>query len=161
MSTLTDLLAELENHSSRSAKPSEPRQVSRTKLPDFKANIRPADFNYKKPSLRKRAARGLARVLVIFSMGVVSTLAWQSYGDALRATITRSYPQLAWLAPQTAAHVEAHPDIVVTSTVGAAPSPDYSEQLKTGLAAVRENMNQLAAQLVATQQWMAGDIAKL
>ena len=47
--------------------------------------------------------------------------------------------------------------MVVTPTAAATPSPDYSEQLKTGLATVRESVNQI----VATQQWMAGDIAKL
>jgi hypothetical protein len=157
VSALTALLAELENDGRRPAKTSEPRPVSRTKLPDFKAEIRPADLKYKQPSLRKRAARGLARVLIIFSMGVVSTLAFE--GDAFRAMITSSYPQLGWFAPQAAAHAETHPDMVITPT--ATPSPDYSEQLKSGLAAVQGSMKQLAAQLVATQQWMAGDIAKL
>jgi len=73
------------------------------------------------------------------------------------ATIASSYPQLGWLAPQTAVQVETPPAMVVTPTAAATPSPDYSEQLKTGLAAVRESVNQI----VATQQWMAGDIAKL
>jgi hypothetical protein len=140
------LLAELERHSG--TKTSEPRPVSRTRL---------LDRDDKQPSLRRRAARGVARVLIIFGMGVSSTLAWQSYGDALIAMIASSYPQLAWLAPQNAVHVEIPPAVVVTPTAAAIPSPDYSEQLKTGLAAVRESVNQI----VATQQWMAGDIAKL
>jgi hypothetical protein len=99
----------------------------------------------------------LVRVLIIFGTGVASTLAWQSYGDELRAMVASSYPQLGWLAPQTAAHVEIPADTVAAPTAPATPSPDYSEQLKTGLAAVRESINQV----VATQQWMAGDIAKV
>src|SRR6516164_4724379 len=61
----------------------------------------------------KPAKTGLARVLIVFCLGVATTLAWQSYGDAARAMIANSSPQLAWLAPQTApvepatAHVPA------------------------------------------------------
>ena len=148
LSRVMKLLAELETGN---------QQPSKTKHLNLDAKIRPTDLKGKQPSLRKRAGRGLARVLIIFSTGVASTLAWQSYGDALRATIASSYPQLGWLAPQTAAQVETLPAMVVTPTTAATPSPDYSEQLKTGLAAVRESVNQI----VATQQWMAGDIAKL
>jgi hypothetical protein len=143
-------LAELETDGERPP-------AHRTKHLDLDAKIRPADLKGKRLPLRKRAARALARVLIIFGMGVASTLAWQSYGDALRARIASSYPQLGWLAPQPAVHVEAPANTVVTLTAASAPSPDYSEQLKSGLAAVRESVNQV----IATQQWMAGDIAKL
>ena len=148
LSRVMKLLAELETGN---------QQPSKTKHLNLDAKIRPTDLKGKQPSLRKRAGRGLARVLIIFSTGVASTLAWQSYGDTLRARIASSYPQLGWLAPQTAAQVETLPAMVVTPTTAATPSPDYSEQLKTGLAAMRESVNQI----VATQQWMAGDIAKL
>jgi hypothetical protein len=150
LSPAMKLLAELETGSQQPP-------ASKTKHLNLDAKIRPTDLKGKQPSLRKRAASGLARVLIIFSTGVASTLAWQSYGDALRATIASSYPQLGWLAPQTAVQVETPPAMVVTPTAAATPSPDYSEQLNTGLAAVRESVNQI----VATQQWMAGDIAKL
>jgi len=150
LSRAMKLLAELETGNQQ-------LPASRTKHLNLDAKIRPADLKGKQPSLRKRAARGLARVLIIFSTGVASTLAWQSYGDTLRARIASSYPQLGWLAPQTAAQVQTPPAMVVTPTAVATPSPDYPEQLKTGLAAMRESVNQI----VATQQWMAGDIAKL
>ena len=148
LSRAMKLLAELETGN---------QQPSKTKHLNLDAKIRPTDLKGKQPSLRKRAARGLARVLIIFSAGVASTLAWQSYGDALRAKVASSYPQLGWLAPQTAAQVQTPPAMVVTPAAVPTPSPDYSEQLKTGLAAVRESVSQI----VATQQWMAGDIAKL
>jgi hypothetical protein len=150
LSRAMKLLAELETGNNRPP-------ASGTKDLDLDAKIRPADLKGKQPSFRKRAARGLARVLIIFSMGVASTLAWQSYGDALRARVASSYPQLGWVAPQTAAHVETPAAMVVTPTAAPTPSLDYSEQLKSGLAAVRESVNQI----VATQQWMAGDIDKL
>jgi len=46
------------------------------------------------PSLGGRASRGLARFLIIFSIGIGATLAWQSYGDAARAMLANSSPQL-------------------------------------------------------------------
>jgi len=157
----------------------EPRQVPATKLADLDPQIRPvdsaevrsADSKNKRPSLGKRAARGLTRFLIVFWTGVAATLAWQSYGDATREMVASSYPQLGWLALQAQTRVEPLPDLVaptasatlfsdlVAPTAPATPSPD-SEQLKTmslGLAVVQE----LAAQLVATQQGMASDIAKL
>lgn len=54
-----------------------------------------------RPSLGRRALRGLARILVIFGIGAGTTLAWQSHGDAARAMMANSSPQLGWLAPQT------------------------------------------------------------
>ena len=55
-----------------------------------------------RPSLGKRASRRLVRFLIVFSLGVGTTLAWQWYGDAARAMIATSWPQLASLAPETA-----------------------------------------------------------
>jgi hypothetical protein len=157
----------------------EPRQVPATKFADLDAQIRPvdsveirsADSKSKPPSLGKRLARGLARFLIIFWTGVAATLAWQSYGDAMREMVASSYPQLGWLALQAQTRVETPPDLItptasatpyselIAPTTPATPSPD-SEQLKTmslGLAAVQE----LAAQLVAAQEGMASAIAKL
>jgi len=38
-------------------------------------------------SLGKRASRALAYYLIVFSVGVAATLAWQTYGDAARQLI--------------------------------------------------------------------------
>jgi len=59
-----------------------------------------ADLDEMRPSLGKRASRGLVRFLIVFSIGVGATLAWQSYGDVARAMIATSWPQLASLAPE-------------------------------------------------------------
>jgi hypothetical protein len=129
-------------------------------LPD--GMIRAADLNSKRPSLGKRAARALARFLIMFCIGVAATLAWQSYGDAAREMIASSSPQLSWLAPQAAPLAQTVPDMVAPAAA-ATPSPDL-QQLKAmslDLAAVRQSVDQLAAQLAAGQQQMAGDIAKL
>jgi hypothetical protein len=44
------------------------------------------DAVIKRPSLGRRASRSLARMLIVFCIGVSTTLAWQSYGEAARAT---------------------------------------------------------------------------
>jgi hypothetical protein len=121
-------------------------------LPDRKT--RPPDLRSKRPSLGKRAVRGLTRFLIVFCIGVAATLGWQAYGDKAREMIADSSPRLAWLAPHAAP---------VAQTAPAASSPD-AQQLKDmslGLAAVQQSVDQLAAQFAAGQQQMASDIAKL
>jgi hypothetical protein len=98
-----------------------------------------------------RVGRVLTRSLMTFCIGVVATLAWQSYGDAAREMIARFSPQLAWLAPTSAPVAQADP---------AALSPDQEElkAISFGLAGVRQRVDQIAAQLAAGQEQMTGDI---
>jgi len=103
-----------------------------------------------RPSLSRRVSRALVRFLIIFSIGISATLAWQSYGDAGRAMVANSSPQLGWLAPAP---------LVQSAAIGT-PSPEL-QQLAFGLAAMRQSMDQLVAQLAADQQQMAAEIAKL
>jgi hypothetical protein len=110
-----------------------------------------------RPSLGRRASRGLARFLIVFCIGVAATLAWQSYGDAARAMIANSSPQLGWLAPQTAPVAQTAPEVIPSAPVA---SPDL-QPLALGLASVRQSVDQLAAQLADAQRQMGGDIAKL
>ena len=107
-----------------------------------------------RPSLARRVLRRLARFLIVFCVGVGTILAWQSYGDAARAMIANSSPQLGWLAPQTA------PVVPIAPAPAGAASSDV-QQLAFGLAAVRQSVDQLTAQLAAGQGQMGGDIAKL
>jgi hypothetical protein len=127
-------------------------------LPD--GMTRPTDRQRKRPSLVRRAARGLIRFLVVFCIGVATTLAWQSHGDAARMVIANSSPQLGWLAPQAAPFAQTAPDQVAPA---AARSLDQLQlkEVSLGLSAVRQSVDQLAAQLTAGQRQMAGDIAKL
>ena len=115
------------------------------------------DAIIKPPSLATRASRGLARFLVVFCIGVATTLAWQSYGDTARAAIANSSLQLGWLAPHTAPVVPTTPDVAAPAT---AASPEL-QQLVIGLAFVRQSIDQLAAQFAANQRQMADDTAKL
>jgi hypothetical protein len=130
--------------------------VDATKKPSLDAII-------KRPSLGRRASRGLIRFLVVLCSGVAATLAWQLYGDAARAMIANSSPQLGWLAPQTvpvaqtAPVKQTAPEVVALT---AAASPDL-QRLVFNLASVHQSIDQLAAQLAADQRQMGGDIAKL
>jgi hypothetical protein len=115
------------------------------------------DATIMRPSLAKRALRELVRFLVVFGIGIATTLAWQSYGDTARAMIANSSPQLGWLAPQTPPVASTAPEVVAPA---AAASPDL-QQLVLGLASVRQSVDQLAAQLAASQRQMGSEIAKL
>ena len=110
-----------------------------------------------RPSLARRALRRVARFLVVFCVGVGTVLIWQSYGDAARAMIANSSPQLGWLAPQPASVVPTAPEVAAPAS---SASPEL-QQLALGLAALRQSVDQLAAQVAAGQQQMGADIAKL
>ena len=107
--------------------------------------------------IRPRVSRGVVRFLIIFSIGVGASLAWHWYGDAARAMIATSWPQLASLAPKPA-FVEAR----------ASPA---LQQLKDELAQVKQELAQLTDssaslrqsvdQLAGSQQEIAGTIANL
>jgi flagellar hook-basal body complex protein FliE len=98
----------------------------------------------------------LMRLLITFCIGVVVTLAWQSYGDAAREMIANSYPQLSWLAPQ-AAVAQTAPDAIAPTT--SSLDPQQLKEMSADLAAVRQKVDQLAAQVAAGQDQMARDFA--
>ena len=164
---LGGLLRELAHQSDVAATP--PPDLDRPGLhemadPDLEEIIR--------PSLGKRVSRRLVRFLIVFSIGVVTTLAWQWYGDAARAMIATSWPQLAALAPEpTPVPEQAAPEQIVAAPQATAPE---LQQLKEDLAQVKQDLQQfkemppaLASlrqsvdQLAGSQQQIAGTIAKL
>ena len=63
------------------------------------------------------------RFLVGVCVGVAATLAWQSYGDAARAMVASTLPQLGWLAPQAA---------VAPQPAAVAPQPAATPARKPG-----------------------------
>ena len=128
---------------------------------EFSADLstRPSrDAIIPRPSLGKRASRGLARFLIIFCTGVAATLAWQSYGDAARAMIANSHPQLSWLAPQAAPLAQAASDTAAPA-LSATPSPELKQlkEMSLAFATMRQSVDQLAA----SQQQIADGVAKL
>jgi hypothetical protein len=117
--------------------------------------------------------RRTARYLVAICLGVIGTLAWQSYGEATKRMIATTAPELGW-SPQTkqmiaawmdelgwtnpptgaetatlqapAAQAAAVSDTVAPNTP-AAPSvdPEQVQQIAQGLAAVRQTLDQIAS----------------
>src|SRR5258707_13632210 len=94
-----------------------------------------------RPSLGKRASRGLVRFLIVFSIGVCTTLVWQWYGDVARAMIATSWPQLASLAPETASVPQAAPQ--QTAAAPQATASPGLQQLKEDLAQLKQQLQQL------------------
>src|SRR5262249_4701853 len=150
---------------------------TRSEFPDDVWQARPSVAAIiKRPSLGKRAIRGLARFVIIFCIGVGATLAWQSYGDMARAMIADSFPQqLGWLAPQAAPAQVAAQDpqrdpqraaspaqaALDTVALGTPPAPSPELQQLRDISLLFATMRQSMEQLAANQQQMAGDVAKL
>jgi hypothetical protein len=151
------LLAELEHHSG--GRPVKRSSEATPKLSDLDEEVRPAGSKNERPLFRRRTG-GLTRVLIMFGMGVGATLAWQSYGDEVRATLANSYPQFGWLAPRAAlAETAPEPAPIVPAT--ASTEGQQLEVISISLAAMQQSIEQLTAQLVASQQQMASDNARL
>jgi len=106
------------------------------------------------PSLNKRARRAITRFLIIFCIGVATTLAWQSYGDEAREMIANSYGQLGRLAPQ-AEPVAQNAPATIALVAPAAPSFDQLTAISFDLDAVRQDIDKIAAGIAAIQEQMS------
>jgi hypothetical protein len=117
---------------------------------EFPADLLAGEPSFPRPASRKRPVR----VLITFCLGIAATLAWQSYGDRARGMIANMSPQLGWLAPQA-----AHAQTTGATTTAATPSVDQQEfkAMSLNLAAVRQRVDQLAAQLAAGQEQVTRD----
>jgi hypothetical protein len=118
----------------------------------------PSDWSDQPPpkrSRRREGGGGFSRFVLSFGIGVGATLAWQAYGDTVRQIVAGSYPQLGWLAPRAAA--------AQTTDAMASAAPGATDQeikaLSLSLAAMRQRVDQLAAQIAAGQDQMTRDIS--
>jgi hypothetical protein len=116
-------------------------------------------FPNQQPSLRKRASRALSRFLAIFCVGVGTTLAWQSYGDAAREMIANSYPQLGWLAPRPLSTAQNAPGMVALATP-AAPSFDQQsvDRIVAGHDHIMRSIDQIANRITADHEQITRSI---
>jgi hypothetical protein len=110
-----------------------------------------------------RGARATARFLVAFCIGVVATLAWQSYSDAARQLIATS--QFGGSAPHVAQIAKTTPEVVAPAA-SAFPPPDQQHpaairQSVDQLAATQEQINRSVVQLASAQEQMMRDITRL
>src|SRR6266853_5786522 len=128
--------------------------------PPIRPTILEDPFPNGQPSLRKRASRALSRFLAIFCVGVGTTLAWQSYGDAAREMIANSYPQLGWLAPRPLPIAQNVPGMIDLAAPAAqhlnAMSLDTMRQSTKRIAAGQEeiarSIDQIAKGIAAGQE---------
>jgi hypothetical protein len=148
----------------------------------FPAERRIAD----RPS-RRPVSGGFARYLLAICIGAVATLAWQSYGEAIKQTIATRAPEFGWspAAKQTIADwmqqlgwtkllagPENRPSQSETSQAVAQTTPEtvatkapadpslnleQVQQIALSLGALRQTVEQLAA----GQDQMAREIEKL
>jgi cell division protein FtsB len=117
-----------------------------------------------RPSLAERARRTIARFLITFYIGIVATLAWQSYSEAGRQFIARLSPRLGWLAPPTAAsQATLDPIIEITRNVDriVAASQQQMTHSVDQLATGQEEITRTVDQLAASQEQIAREIIKL
>jgi hypothetical protein len=94
----------------------------------------------------------------VFLIGILATLAFQSYGDKTMEMIRTEVPSLAWLLPVSAAKPEAASSPQLQQLEG------LTQQLGLGLAAVRRNLEQFTGkveQLAARQDQMTKTIETL
>jgi len=178
---LSAVLESLERPSSR-RKPLEDKPVERddlrpgfTSYLDQEASERKAIYDRLvaiEDRMKRRGSRGFVRYLIAILIGVAATLAWQSYGDAIKQIIGARAPELGW-SPQAKQMIAswtlgwtkppASPEKIAPEAVAPkappAPSldPAHVQQITQSLAAERETLQELAG----GQDSMARDIARL
>lgn len=108
-------------------------------------------FADEKASHGRRTPR--SRFLMMFVLGAVATLAWQSYGHAAREIIAGLSPQLYWLAPQTVADDTA-PDRIeqITRSV---------DRIASDMASSQQQITHSIDHLAAGQEQMTTEIIRL
>ena len=125
-----------------------------------------------RPSIVRRMFRSLTRFSIAVLIGVVATLAWQSYGDEAREALSTRLPSLSWLFVSTttlapngqgsAQNTGVPQSMPVPQTVAPAVAASTAElaQLEPmagDLASMRRSIEQLAVK----QEQMAQNIATL
>jgi len=103
-----------------------------------------------RPSIGRRMVRAVTRFGVAVLIGVSSTLAWQSYGDAAAEMMIARFPALDWVLPVSTMKSQAQAAI-------SADAVQQPEPLAPTLDAVRRSVEQLATK----QDQMAQSIAVL
>src|SRR5215469_14286515 len=107
------------------------RELTGSIVPDEKANEelrldledeKNATYHRKpKDNVKRRSSRGFAKFLLAICIGVAATLAWQSYGDAMKQLIAARAPELGW-SPQAK-------QMIASWTVGWTKPPASPEKI--------------------------------
>jgi hypothetical protein len=105
-------------------------------------------FESEPSSVSRWVPVAFVRFMIFFFVGVATTLAWQSYGNAARRMVAHLAPRLGWLAPAPAAPSAAGS---YEPRPAAGASPDQLAALSRSLAAVRQSVDRLAADVTKLQ----------
>jgi hypothetical protein len=143
-----DWLTAEETSSGGPARDLDARSDRRIGIRPMKSSIQPVASD--RPSIGGRLFRTLTWFFIAVLIGIGSTLAWQSHGDAAREMVVARAPTLAWLLSVS----------TTKSPAGATISPDPVQQLEplaSNLDVVRRSVEQLAAK----QEQMSQNIAAL
>jgi len=103
--------------------------------------------------------RAIARFLVAFCIGVIVTLAWQSYSDAARQLVVSSSLPSSELAPVA----QTSPDVIAPAAF-AVRFPDLQDLARQNvdqLAASQQQINLNFVQLASAQEQMMRNIPRL
>ncbi len=127
------------------------------------ANLKYGQRQHPQSSLAERASRAIARFLITFYIGIVATLAWQSYSEAARQFIAGLSPRLAWLAPAAGSQAILDPVDEITRNVDriVAASQEQMARSVDQLAVGQEEITHTVDQLAASQEQIAREIIKL
>jgi hypothetical protein len=110
--------------------------------PPLDPPLHPSERGWARSGRLNRALLTFAHLLIAFCIGIGAAAAWQSYGDEARGKIASLSPRLGWLAPQPA------PIAQIAAPVGSAgASSEQIAALSRGLAAVRQSVDRLAADI--------------
>jgi hypothetical protein len=126
------------------------------------ANLKYSQRRHLRSSLAERASRTVARFVITFYIGIVATLAWQSYSEAARQFIAGLSPRLDWLAPATAQAI-LDPINEITRNVDRIVAASQQQMARSvdQLAVGQEEITRTVDQLAASQEQIARDIIKL
>jgi len=104
-------------------------------------------------SHRKRTSRSRPRFLLMFFLGAIAILAWQSYSHAAREIIAGLSPQLRWLAPQAV--------VADTASDRFEQITQNVDRIASDIAASREQITRSIDHLAAGQDQMTLEIIRL
>jgi hypothetical protein len=116
------------------------------------AKVKNDQLTTSRPSFGKRASLAFAYYMIVFSIGVAATLAWQTYGDATRQLIA---PAASRPDQQQLNAISVDLDAVRRSIDGLAIA------IGASIATSQEQITRSVDQLAAGQEQMTREITKL
>jgi hypothetical protein len=135
----------LRDQDPRDLEPSDPRSMEPPLHPSELDRLKSESW-----SVSRWVPVAFVRFMIFFLIGVATTLAWKSYGDPARRMVAHLTPGLGWLAPPAA---PAAPSASRLHEPGpaAGASPDQLAAVSRSLAAVRQSVDRLAADVAKLQ----------